>query len=58
MTSVSDALVLPSAKPSLLRRPKATTGFWSWFTKSTTRRSASSTDDPLLFLCLGGIEAL
>jgi len=32
MTSVSDALVLPSAKPSLLRRPKATTGFWSWFT--------------------------
>ncbi len=59
MTSVSDTLVLPSARPSVLRRPKATTGFWSWFTTVDHKKVAvlyGATS--LLFLCVGGIEAL
>ncbi|MCC6339757.1 MAG: cytochrome c oxidase subunit I [Acidimicrobiia bacterium] len=59
MTSVSDAVVLPSAEPSLLRRPRATTGFWSWFTTVDHKKIGILYGaTALLFLCLGGIEAL
>jgi len=59
MTSVSDAVVLPSAEPSLLRRPRATTGFWSWFTTVDHKKIGILYGaTALLFLCLGGLEAL
>ena len=35
MTAVPEVIAAPApaeARPDLLRRPRATSGFWSWFT--------------------------
>jgi cytochrome c oxidase subunit I len=60
MATVSDAITLPVARrPVLLRRPKSTTGLWSWFTTVDHKKigimygSAS-----MFFFLVGGLEAL
>jgi cytochrome c oxidase subunit 1 len=60
MTTVSDALtVRPERRISLLRRPKSTTGFWSWWTTIDHKKIALLyTGTALIFFVIGGIEAL
>ncbi len=60
MTTVSDALtVREGRKISLLRRPKQSTGVWSWFTTIDHKKIAILyTGTALVFFVIGGIEAL
>ena len=59
MTTVSDALTIPARRPALLRRPRATTGFWSWFTTVDHKKIGIMYGaTALVFFLVGGIEAL
>ena len=60
MTTVSDALTVRQGRRiSLLRRPKESTGFWSWFTTVDHKKIALLyTGTALIFFVIGGIEAL
>src|SRR5262245_26675445 len=60
MTTVEDAtLVTTNRKVSLLRRPRATTGFWSWFTTVDHKKiGILYVCTALVFFVLGGLEAL
>ena len=60
MTTVSDALTtVQPRRVSLLRRPKETTGFWSWFTTVDHKKiGLLYAGTALIFFVLGGLEAL
>jgi cytochrome c oxidase subunit 1 len=59
MTTVSGALTRPRPGVGILRRPKATTGFWSWFTTVDHKKIAILYGvSAMVFLVLGGVEAL
>ena len=60
MTTVDEALTqAPVRRVDVLRRPKATTGFWSWFTTVDHKKIAIMyAVTALAFLVIGGIEAL
>jgi cytochrome c oxidase subunit 1 len=60
MTAVPDVLTPPRARRlDLLRRPKATTGFWSWFTTVDHKKiGILYGGTALVFFCIAGIEAL
>ena len=59
MTTVSDALRTTVDRPVVLRRPKATTGAWSWFTTVEHKKIGIMYGAAaLLFFVVGGIEAL
>ncbi|MFO7589333.1 MAG: cytochrome c oxidase subunit I [Acidimicrobiia bacterium] len=59
MTTVSDALRTTVDRPIVLRRPKATTGAWSWFTTVDHKKIGIMYGAAaLLFFVVGGIEAL
>ena len=59
MTTVSDALRTTVDRPVVLRRPKATTGAWSWFTTVDHKKIGIMYGAAaLLFFVVGGIEAL
>jgi cytochrome c oxidase subunit 1 len=58
MTTVSDALT-PLRRVAELRRPKATTGFWSWFTTIDHKKiGIMYGTTALVFFVVGGVEAL
>src|SRR5580765_6652174 len=60
MTTVEDAtqIVVPP-QHGLLRRPRATTGFWSWFTTVDHKKiGILYVCTALVFFVLGGLEAL
>src|SRR6478672_9550071 len=60
MTTVEDAtqIVVPP-QHGLLRRPRATTGFWSWFTTVDHKKiGILYVSTALVFFVLGGLEAL
>src|SRR6267378_2143964 len=59
MTTVADTVQAPARRLGLLRRPKATTGFWSWFTTIDHKKIGilyGST--AMVFFVFGGVEAL
>jgi cytochrome c oxidase subunit 1 len=60
MTTVADAPTqTPVRPPVILRRPKETTGVWSWFTTVDHKKiGIMYAVTALVFFCLGGIEAL
>jgi len=59
MTTVSDALRTTVDRPVVLRRPKATTGVWSWFTTVDHKKIGIMYGAAaLLFFVVAGIEAL
>jgi len=59
MTTVSDTVRAPARRLRVLRRPKATTGFWSWFTTIDHKKIAIMYGTTALaFFVVGGIEAL
>jgi cytochrome c oxidase subunit 1 len=61
MTTVEDASALlhPPVKRSVLDRPRATTGFWSWFTTVDHKKIAIMYGTTaMFFLLVGGVEAL
>src|SRR5438034_2332590 len=59
MTTVTRSLPKTAARPFALRRPKATTGFWSWFTTIDHKKIGILYGaTALLFFVAGGIEAL
>src|SRR3982074_1038000 len=60
MTTVSDAVTtVPVRRIDIFRRPKATTGFWSWLTTVDHKKIGIMYGvTALVFLCFGGIEAL
>src|SRR5436305_1075636 len=60
MTTVTDAVTtVPTRRIDIFRRPKATTGFWSWLTTVDHKKIGIMYGvTALVFLCLGGIEAL
>jgi cytochrome c oxidase subunit 1 len=59
MTTVSGALTRPRAGVGLLRRPKATTGFWSWFTTIDHKKIGLMYGvTAMAFFVIGGVEAL
>src|SRR5262249_22300358 len=61
MTTVTRTLpaASPAARPVILRRPKATTGFWGWLT-TVDHKNIGSPYGPTapVFFVLGGVEAL
>src|SRR6266540_4031253 len=58
MTTASTTLV-PRRRVAILRRPKATTGFWSWFTTIDHKKiGIMYGTTALVFFVVGGIEAL
>jgi cytochrome c oxidase subunit 1 len=58
MTTVTETL-RPHPRPALLRRPRATTGVWSWFTTIDHKKIGIMYGaTALVFLVAGGIEAL
>src|SRR5687768_14034644 len=58
MTTVTETLT-PVARPFALRRPKATTGVWSWFTTIDHKKIGILYGaTAMVFLVVGGIEAL
>ncbi|MGH9031934.1 MAG: hypothetical protein ACRDZV_07360, partial [Acidimicrobiia bacterium] len=58
MTTVSGTLT-PRRQPGLLRRPKATTGFWSWFTTIDHKKIGLMYGvTAMAFFVIGGVEAL
>ena len=59
MTTVEDALTHAPARRSLLDRPRATTGVWSWFTTIDHKKIAIMYGTTAIcFFIAGGIEAL
>jgi len=59
MSTVTDALRVPLRRPVLLRRPRATTGFWSWFTTVDHKKiGIMYGTTALVFFVIGGLEAL
>src|SRR5215207_9723326 len=59
MTTVSGALTRPRPRVGLLRRPKATTGFWSWFTTIDHKKIGLMYGvTAMAFFVIGGVEAL
>src|SRR6476646_5529546 len=57
MTTVLRAPIAPPR--GILRRPKSTTGFWSWWTTIDHKKIALLyTGTALIFFVIGGIEAL
>ena len=59
MTTVSGALPQVVARPLPLRRPKATTGFWSWFTTIDHKKIGLLYGlTAFTFFVVGGLEAL
>jgi cytochrome c oxidase subunit 1 len=58
MTTVSGALRL-QRRVGVLRRPKATTGFWSWFTTIDHKKIGLMYGvTAVIFFVIGGVEAL
>jgi cytochrome c oxidase subunit 1 len=58
MTTVSGTLA-PRRQLGLLRRPKATTGFWSWFTTIDHKKIGLMYGvTAMAFFVIGGVEAL
>jgi cytochrome c oxidase subunit I len=60
MTAAPETLQ-PTAvvRPAILRRPQATTGFWSWFTTVDHKKiGIMYAVTALVFLVVGGVEAL
>src|SRR4029078_11108086 len=59
MTTVTRSLPKAAPRPFALRRPKAITGFWSWFTTVDHKKlGILSGGTALIFFVLGGVEAL
>ncbi len=59
MTTVQDAVAVTERRPFVLRRPKSTTGVWSWFTTVDHKKIGIMYGAAaLLFFLVGGIEAL
>src|SRR3954469_20405555 len=60
MTTVEDATpIVAPPQHGLLRRPRATTGFWSWFTTVDHKKiGILYVCTALVFFVLGGLEAL
>jgi cytochrome c oxidase subunit I len=59
MTTVQDAVAVTQRRPFVLRRPKATTGVWSWFTTVDHKKIGIMYGAAaLVFFLVGGIEAL
>ncbi len=59
MTTVQDAVAVEERKPFVLRRPKSTTGIWSWFTTVDHKKIGIMYGAAaMLFFVVGGIEAL
>jgi cytochrome c oxidase subunit I len=60
MATATDTLTpTPVREPVILRRPKSTTGFWSWFSTVDHKKIGIMYGvTALIFFCLGGIEAL
>jgi cytochrome c oxidase subunit 1 len=58
-TFTETAPPLAAPRPLILRRPKSTTGFWSWFTTIDHKKIAIMYGaTALAFFVIGGIEAL
>ncbi|MBA2325448.1 MAG: cbb3-type cytochrome c oxidase subunit I, partial [Actinobacteria bacterium] len=58
MTTVSGTLT-PQRRVGILRRPKSTTGFWSWFTTIDHKKiGVMYGTSALIFFVIGGVEAL
>ncbi len=59
MTTVSGALTRTLPRDGVLRRPKATTGFWSWFTTIDHKKIGLMYGvTAVIFFVIGGVEAL
>ena len=59
MTTVARSLPKPITRPLPLRRPKSTTGFWSWFTTVDHKKIGILYGaTALVFFVFGGVEAL
>jgi cytochrome c oxidase subunit 1 len=59
VSTFTETLPKPAPRPLLLRRPKETTGFWSWFTTIDHKKIAILYGaTALAFFVIGGIEAL
>src|SRR5215203_832812 len=59
MTTATRALPKAAPRPLVLRRPKSTTGFWSWFTTVDHKKiGILYGGTALLFFVLAGVEAL
>ena len=59
MSTFTETLPKPAPRPLILRRPKETTGFWSWFTTIDHKKIAILYGaTALAFFVIGGIEAL
>jgi cytochrome c oxidase subunit I len=60
MATATDTLTpTPVRAPVILRRPKSTKGFWSWFSTVDHKKIGIMYGvTALIFFCLGGIEAL
>src|SRR5260370_16725500 len=59
MTTVSDTVRAPARRLRVLRRPQATTGFWSWFTTIDHKKiGIMYGTTALTFFVIGGGEAL
>jgi cytochrome c oxidase subunit I len=59
MTTVTRSLPKPMTRALPLRRPKSTTGFWSWFTTVDHKKIGILYGaTALVFLVFGGVEAL
>ena len=59
MTTVTRSLPKAAPRPFALRRPKAITGFWSWFTTVDHKKIGILYGaTALLFFVAGGVEAL
>jgi len=59
MTTVARSLPKAAPRPFALRRPKADTGFWSWFTTVDHKKiGILYGGTALAFFVLGGVEAL
>ena len=59
MTTFTETPPLALPRPFVLRRPKSTTGFWSWFTTVDHKKIAILYGaTALMFFVVGGIEAL
>jgi cytochrome c oxidase subunit 1 len=59
MTTVTRSLPKAPPRPLALRRPKSTTGFWSWFTTVDHKKiGILYAGTAMLFFVLAGVEAL
>src|SRR5947199_344401 len=59
MTTVPDTVRAPARRLRVLRRPTATTGFWSWFTTIDHKKIGLLYGlTAFIFFVIGGLEAL